>query len=150
MNIYTDASFSWQRYIDTDDKIIKGKVCIIAEDSIESPFNIIEEVGIGRVDKLKQYINILELIAITRAIEIAGEKGWGNINVITDSSVAKTWATRGIRASLFTEAHRSCQEYFNKAKAGHKGRVEIMHVVRDKNPAGKLLEIEKENEQYKG
>jgi len=144
MKLYTDATFTWQKYAKTDDKILKGGICIIAEDNAKHPLNIIEEVGVGRVEGLKQYINIFELVAVARAIEIAKEKGWNEIEVITDSFIAKTWANKGVHASPYTEAHRSCQEYITRVKMEHGGKIEIGHVLRDQNPAGKLLEIELE------
>jgi len=144
MKLYTDATFTWQKYAKTDDKILKGKICIIAEDNAEHPLNVIEEVVVGRVEGLKQYINIYELIAVARAIELAKEKGWDDIQIFTDSSVAKTWANKGVSATPFTEAHRSCQEYITRVKMEHSGKIEIGHVLRDQNPAGKLLEIELE------
>lgn len=144
MKLYTDATFPWQKYANTDDKILKGKICIIAEDNAEHPLNVIEEVGVGRVEGLKQYINIFELIAVTRAIEIAKEKGWNDIQIFTDSFIAKTWANKEVNASPFTEVHRSCQEYITKAKAEHGGKIEIGHILREYNPAGELLEIELE------
>jgi ribonuclease HI len=144
MKLYADATFTWQKYADTDDKLLKGKICIIAEDNPEHPFNVIEEVIVGRVEGLKQYINIYELIAVARAIELAKEKGWDDIQIFTDSFIAKTWANKKVSASPFTEAHRSCQEYIIRAKAEHGGKIEVGHVLRDHNPAGELLEIELE------
>jgi len=144
MKLYTDATVTWQKYANNKETILKGKICIIAEDNAEHPFYVIEEVAVGRVEGLKQYINVYELIAVARAIELAKEKGWNDIQIFTDSSVAKTWANKGVSATPFTEAHRSCQEYITKVKAEHGGKIEIGHVLRDQNPAGKLLEIELE------
>lgn len=144
MKLYTDATFTWQKYVDTEDKILKGKICIVAENDPENPLNVIEEVGVGRVEGLKQYINALELIAVARAVELSKERGWDDIQIFTDSFIAKTWATKEVNANPYTELHRSCQEYITRAKANHGGRIEVGHVFREHNPAGKLLEIELE------
>ena len=136
---YTDASFDWTSTEKTNGNVIRGKIAIVGEG-----LKLIEDVVIGKVPTLKQYINIYELIAVARAIELAKEKGWDDIQIFTDSSVAKTWANKGVSATPFTEAHRSCQEYITRVKMEHGGKIEVGHVLRDQNPAGKLLEIELE------
>lgn len=145
MKMYTDASFTWQKYATTDEKALNGQICVVAENDADNPFHVIEDTVVGRVEGLKQYINCFELIAVARAIEIAKEKGWDDIQIITDSFIAKTWATnRKVNASPYTELHRSCEEFITRAIREHGGKIEVGHILREHNPAGKLLEIELE------
>lgn len=140
---YTDASYSWQS-TDNGENIVRGKIGVVSES-----FERIEKVAIGKVPKLKQYINVFELTAIARAVELASLENpkEESIAIHTDSNVAKCWASAGnINPKVATEAHDSAIEYLRKARIQFGGIVTFHFVPRDKNPAGKLLEVELEKE----
>lgn len=143
--IYTDAGYTWQNTDSTPEGgIIKGRICVADGEEFER----VEIVGIGKVPVLKQYINIFELTAIARAIEIAIEKGWvGSLAIYTDSKVAMIWASSGkVSQKVETDAHRNALEYLRTARKNYVGIVTYNHVGRDRNPAGKRLERELEKE----
>ena len=141
--LYTDAGYRFQ---DTDlhpDHVI-GRICVADTEGFEQ----VEMVKIGKVPVLKQYINLLELIAIARAIEIAIEKGWvGSLAIHTDSQVAMIWASSGkVSKKVETVAHTSALEYLKKIRRNYIGIVTYNQVPRDYNPAGKRLEKELEKD----
>lgn len=142
--LYTDAGYTWQNTEKTEDGApIMGRICVADDEG----FSRVEMVGVGKVPVLKQYINIFELVAIARAIEIAIEKGWvGNLAIYTDSKVAMIWASHGVGEKVKTEAHANAQEYLRTARKNYIGIVTYYHVPRDYNPAGKILEIELEKD----
>lgn len=142
--LYTDAGYTWQNTDKTENgKPIMGRICVADGEE----FSRIELVGIGKVPVLKQYINVFELVAIARAIEIAIEKGWvGNLAIYTDSKVAMIWASHGVGKKVETEAHRNAYEYLRTARKNYIGIVTYNHVGRDRNPAGKILEVELEKD----
>ena len=146
--IYTDAGYTWQNTLSTKDgEPIMGRICVADGEG----FQRIEMVGVGKVPVLKQYINIFELIAIARAIEVAIEMGWvGSLSIHTDSKVAMIWASSGkVSQKVETEAHKGALEYLRTARKNYVGIVTYNHVGRDYNPAGKLLEIELEKDRAK-
>lgn len=146
--IYTDAGYTWQNTDKTEDgKQIMGRICVADDDG----FSRVELVGVGKVPDLKQYINIFELIAVARAIEIAIEKGWvGSLAIYTDSQVATIWAAKGsVNKKVETEAHRSALEYLRTARKNYIGIVSYNHVPRDFNVAGKILEKELDKDRKK-
>ena len=57
--LYCDASFDWTHTTTTEEPIVRGKIAISGEG-----LNTIEKVAIGKVPDLRQYINILELVAL--------------------------------------------------------------------------------------
>ena len=139
--LYTDAGYTWQNTDKTEEgKPIIGRICVADGEG----FSRVELAGIGKVPRLKQYINIFELIAIARAIEVAIEKGWvGSLKIYTDSQVAMIWAKNGkVSNKVKTNGHISALEYLCTARKNYIGDVTYNHVGRDNNPAGKLLEIE--------
>ncbi|KKT20039.1 MAG: hypothetical protein UW07_C0019G0011 [Candidatus Nomurabacteria bacterium GW2011_GWF2_43_8] len=141
--LYTDASFDWTSTEKVIENVVRGKIAI----SDGEKFNYVDKVAIGKVPELKQYINILELFAIGRAIELAIEHNFkGILSIWSDSQVAVGWANnKKINPKVETEAHRNALEY---VIATHKkyGEVEYNFIPRDQNPAGKLLEAELEKE----
>lgn len=146
--LYTDAGYTWQNTETTPEGgIIKGRICVADSHG----FHRIEVAGIGKVPILKQYINIFELTAIARAIEVAIEMGWvGSLRVTTDSKVAMIWASSGkVSQKVETEAHRNALEYLRTARKNYAGTVTYHHIGRDHNPAGKLLEKELEKDRAK-
>ena len=146
--LYTDAGYTWQNTEATPDgQPIMGRICVADEEG----FNRIEMVGVGKVPDLKQYINVFELIAIARAIEVAIEKGWvGNLRITTDSKTAMIWASNGkVSQKAETEAHKGALEYLRTARKNYIGIVTYTHIGRNQNPAGKLLEIELEKDRAK-
>jgi len=142
-HLYTDASFDHRSTNQSIEPFVRGKIAI-AGDGLE----IVEKVCVGKVPKLKQYINVLELIAIARAVEIAGQRKLGSsLKVTTDSKTAMIWASNGkVNPDVQTEAHLNALEYLKKSKAEFGGIVTFYHIQRDWNPAGKLLEAELERE----
>lgn len=146
--IYTDAGYTWQNTDKTEEgKQIMGRICVADDDG----FSRVEVVGVGKVPDLKQYINIFELIAVARAIEVAIEKGWiGSLAIYTDSQVATIWAGKGsVNKKVETEAHRSALEYLRTARKNYIGIVSYNHVPRDFNVAGKILEKELDKDRKK-
>jgi ribonuclease HI len=146
--LYTDAGYTWQNTATTKDgEPIMGRICVADEEG----FNSIEMAGVGKVPVLKQYINVFELIAIARAIEVAIEKGWvGSLSIHTDSKVAMIWASTGkVSSKVETDAHIGALEYLRTARKNYIGIVTYNHVGREHNPAGKLLEKELEKDRAK-
>lgn len=144
--VYTDAGYTWQNTstVKEGGQII-GRICVADDDG----FVRVEKVGVGKVPKLVQYINIFELIAVARSIEIAIEKGWtGNLAIYTDSQVAMGWASKGTikNKRVETEAHRSALEYLRTARKNYIGIVSYNYVPRDYNLAGHVLEKELEKD----
>ena len=143
--LYTDASFDWNHTQATKEPIVRGKIAISDGNSFER----IDKVAIGKVEGLKQYINVLELTAVARAVELASEMNPKDesLSIYTDSQVAMYWARAGkIKASVATEAHDNALEYLRKARIQFGGIITFNYIPRDQNPAGKLLEIELEKE----
>lgn len=146
--LFTDAGYTWQNTETTKDgEPVIGRICVADSEG----FSRIEQVGIGKVPVLKQYINIFELVAIARAIEVAIEKGWvGSLAIYTDSKVASIWASNGkVSKKVETEAHKNALEYLRTARKNYIGIVTYHHVHREKNPAGHLLEKELEKDRAK-
>jgi hypothetical protein len=146
--LYTDAGYTWQNTLTTKDgEPILGRICVADTEG----FSQIETAGVGKVPVLRQYINIFELIAVARAIEVAIEKGWvGNLAIYTDSKVAMIWASQGkVSKKVETEAHKNALEYLRTARKNYVGIVTYNHVGRNYNPAGKLLEKELEKDRAK-
>lgn len=167
--LYTDASFDWNQTEKTKENVVRGKIAI--SDGIS--FERIDKVAIGKVPELKQYINILELFAIARAIEIASEmrreesgsckclscngecfgcnechqENFNALTIFTDSQTAMYWARNGIESKeTATEAHNNALEYLRRARIQFGGEITFNFIGRNENPAGKLLEIELEKE----
>lgn len=135
--LYSDASFDWNTTDKTTENVVYGRTAVVGEG-----ISVVEKVVIGKVPGLKQYTNILELVAIARAIELASERMWDEpLEINTDSQVAKTWATKGIKPKTATEAHQNALEYLSKAKRMYYlGDITINYVPRERNLAGHLLE----------
>lgn len=146
--LFTDAGYTWQNTDATKEgEAIMGRICVADSEG----FSRIEMVGVGKVPVLKQYINVFELIAVARAIEVAIEKGWvGSLAIYTDSKTASIWASSGkVSKASETEAHRNALEYLRTARKNYIGIVTYNHVRREKNPAGHLLEKELEKDRAK-
>lgn len=137
--IYTNSLFNYQKYKELpDEKVLTGIICVACDD-----FQKIEKVGVGRVEGLKQYTNIFEFIAIARAVELAIEnKLTEDLEIFTDSLTAKTWAEKGMKIERYTAAHKSANSYFQDMIKNYPHNVVFEHIGREKNPAGKILEIE--------
>lgn len=139
--LYTDAGYTWQNTEATEDgKPIMGRICV----SDGNDLNKVEMVGVGRVPVLRQYINIFELIAVARAVEVAIENGFvGDLEIHTDSMVAMGWAKNGRCSNkVRTLAHDGALEYLANARKNFIGEITFHHVPRDINPAGIILEGE--------
>ena len=144
--LYTDAGYNWKSTDEDNRNVVFGRICV----SDGEGFSCVEKVAIGKVPVLKQYINVFELVAIARAMEIAIGKGWiGSLAIYTDSKVAMTWAGHGVNPKVTTEAHKGAYEYLRTARQNYGGIVTFNHVSREKNPAGKLLELELEKDKEK-
>lgn len=93
--LYTDASFDYKYTADSGENIARGKICV----SDGKNFTKIDRVAIGKVEGLLQYINVLELTAVARAIELACEipDKDGSLQIYTDSETAMYWARAGKR-----------------------------------------------------
>lgn len=142
-HVFCDASFDYRHTDSTDEPVVRGKIAIVSDD-----FKVVERIAIGKVEGLRQYINILELIAIARAIEMGVNYGWEKyLTINTDSMVARAWARRGkFQPKSMNEAHKSAIDYLNTVKKLFGGTIEFVQIPRDKNPAGHLLEAELERE----
>ena len=143
-HIFTDGSFDHRSTDSTTENIVRGKIAIVGEG-----LSIVEKVAIGKVPALKQYINILELVAIARAMEIAKEQGFDeDLTITTDSMTAMAWARAGKikNKKVETQAHIGAIGYLNKVRTDYGKHIDVEHIGRDSNPAGKLLEAELERE----
>lgn len=141
---YADASFDWSFTNKTKESVVRGKIAVSDGDG----FNRVEKVAIGKVEGLKQYINILELTAIARAVELASEtlNKDKSLQIFTDSNVAMFWARAGkIRPKVLTLAHQNALDYLKKARLEFGGIVTFDTVPRERNPAGFLLQAELDN-----
>lgn len=143
--LYTDASFDHRSTDKTAENIVRGKIAIA--DGLG--FAKVDKVAVGKVEGLKQYINVLELTAVARAIELACEMKdcEGSLVVFTDSQTAMYWARAAkIKDSVRTVAHDNALEYLRNARIKFGGIVTFDFVPREKNFAGWLLaeELEKE------
>lgn len=138
--LYTDAGYRWQ---DTEKDLhlpVVGRICVTDNEE----YTKVEAVKVGRVPMLKQYNNVLELIAIARAVETAIEMGWiGSLSILTDSKVAMIWASSmKVNPKVETDAHRNALEYLRSARKNYGGIITFRHVPRNYNPAGIVLEKE--------
>ena len=145
--LYTDASFDWTSTDQTTENVVRGKIAI----SDGNGFERVEKVVIGKVEGLKQYINVLELTAVARAIELANQENpkSDKLNIFTDSKTAMYWARKSnIKQKIRTTAHDNVLEYLRRVRIqfGFGGKIEFNFVPRDNNPAGKLLEAQLEKE----
>lgn len=143
--LYTDASFDSAHTAQTTEPFVRGKIAV----SDGKEFQRVERVAVGKVPNLQQYINILELTAVARAVELACDMTDcdGFLHVYTDSMVAKAWATNGkVNPKVSTEAHVSALEYLRQARIKFGGGVTFYHILRDGNPAGWLLAKELKRE----
>ena len=142
---YCDASFDWNQTETNGEDVVRGKIAI----SNGNSFGRIEKVVIGKVENLKQYINIYELTAIARAIELASEENPKSetLTIFTDSMTAMYWSRNNkIPPKIATTAHDNALEYLRRARIQFGGEVIFNHVLREQNPAGFLLEKELEKE----
>lgn len=139
--LYCDGSFDWTHTNKTKEPVVRGKIAV----SDGKGFDRVEKVAVGKVEGLRQYINIFELIAIARAIELAKEVSDedNSLQLFTDSNVAMFWARAGkIRNKVRTLAHDNALEYLKKARLAFGGIVTIDTIPRERNRAGFLLEDE--------
>lgn len=142
--LYTDASFDYRHTDKTPDNIVCGKIAIADGNGFER----IDKVAVGKVEGLKQYINILELTAIARAVELAYDMNIEDksLEVITDSQTAMFWARNGIKnKEVMTDAHAGALDYLKRARLNFGGIITFNFVPREHNPAGHLLQAELDN-----
>lgn len=142
--LYTDASFDYRHTDETPENIVRGKIAI----SDGEHFHSVEKAVIGKVEGLKQYINILELTAIARAVELAYDMNIEDksLEVVTDSQVAMFWARNGIKnKEVMTDAHASALDYLKRVRLNFGGIITFNFVPRERNPAGFLLQAELDN-----
>lgn len=139
--LYTDASYRWQDTERNNSPVCNGKICVADGEG----FVLVEQAGVGKVPKLKQYINIFELIAIARAVEVAIEKGWiGSLSIYSDSQIAVIWASsKKVNPKIETVAHVNALDYLRSALKNYGGIVTFRHTPRENNPAGHVLEEKK-------
>lgn len=145
ITLFCDASFDWTHTKITVEKFVRGKIAV--SDGVD--FNKVEKTVVGKIEGLKQYINILELIAIARAVELACDMKdeERSLRIFTDSKVAMIWASSGtINPKVATEAHLNALEYLRKARIAYGGIITFNHTPRESNPAGHLLAAELEVE----
>lgn len=142
--LYTDASFDWNHTDKTKETVVRGKIAV----SDGNGFERVDKVAVGKVNGLKQYINILELTALARAIELAIENNFeGTLSLWSDSRVAVSWAHSGrINPKVSTLAHATALDYLKGAIQKYNGDIQFNFIPRDANPAGHLLEDELEKE----
>ena len=143
--LYCDASFDWAQTEINDENVVRGKIAI----SNGNNFKRIEKVVIGKVEGLKQYINIYELTAVARAVELASELNPKpeTLTIFTDSMTAMYWARNNkIPSKILTSAHDNALEYLRRARIQFGGEVIFNHVLREQNPAGFLLQKELDKE----
>ena len=123
---------------------MSGKIAI----SDGASFHRVEKVVVGKVEGLQQYINVLELTAVARAVELAVEhfkdECDGSLEIHTDSMTAMYWAQAGgiKKKGIRTVAHDGALEYLRMARLLFGGISTFHHIPREKNPAGHLLAAE--------
>lgn len=127
------------------ESVVRGRIAVCSKSPEANPtdnFVAIENVVVGRVEGLKQYINVLELIAIARSIEVAAQRGWDKkIEIYTDSQVAFCWArSRKVNPKVETKAHIEALAYLKRSREMFGGRVDLVNIPRELNEAGFLLE----------
>jgi ribonuclease HI len=129
--IYCDAAFDWEANIKLPEKF--GFIGIVGDGIEES-----RKMTIPEIPGLKQYINLLELHAIKFALETAKNRGWDQVEILTDSQVAASWASKRKILMKQSEYHQKLQRSVRSLLAGFKD-VKIVQVPRDKNPAGEFF-----------
>src|SRR3990167_3688117 len=137
--LYCDASFDHNSTNQTQEPVVRGKIAIYGEELKQ-----VDKVAIGKVEGLQQYINVFELTAIARAVEIAVEHKWGEaLMIYTDSQTAMYWARAGQikKKGIETLAHTNALEYLARGKNAYGQTIVFNYIPRDGNPAGRLLEI---------
>lgn len=142
--IHTDAGCKWQ---ETKNKpTVKGRICIADHDG----FVLVEEPVLETQPHLRQYINVFEMLAIARAIEIATEKKWGNaLSISTDSMTARFWVTNGIKnKKVSTPLHQAVYQRVCEARRAFGGVITFHLIPREENRAGHVLEDMLEKEKY--
>ena len=159
--LYCDASFDWTHTEKNGEDIVRGKVAVVGDGIAR-----MDRVAVGKVEGLKQYINVFELTAIARAVELASEMNkakplcdhpeqcnhWSchptdSLAIYTDSRTAMIWASSGkIKGGVRTLAHENALEYLRKVRLQFGGLITFNFVRREGNPAGELLEKELEKE----
>lgn len=143
--LYCDASFDWTHTEKNGENFVRGKLAVHGE-GIER----IDKVAVGKVEGLRQYINVLELTAIARAVELACEAGFWkdedrSLAIFTDSKTAMIWASSG-KIKTPTEAHKNALDYLKKVRLAYGGIITFNCIPRELNPAGEMLERELEKE----
>ena len=126
--IYVDASYNWK-----NTGPVLGKICIKGDGFPQ----IIEEHELPRISWLNQYINLFELLAITRACEIACEKGMNDVTIYTDSGTAYWWSKRMKNPNSIV--HKDIYLRCIKAQSRIK-HVQIVQISREINKAGFVFE----------
>lgn len=151
IKFYCDASFNYNHtdsQRENGENVVRGKIAVVSEGA---PIEIkaVDKVMVGLVPGLRQYINILELTAVARAVELAIiHKFEGDIEIFTDSRIAAGWAhNKCVNPKIETEAHRQAIDYLKGGLQKYPGKVMFYFVPRERNPAGHLLEAELEKEQ---
>lgn len=138
--IYTDASFDFVAEADNGKDHVIGKTAMVS-----GAIRIVDLAYIPRVAGLVQYINILETMAITRAIGVAGANLWSDDLLIrTDSRIAVSWFKHGPRAQCMTPVHENMMKVLRAKVREYPGKVTVEHVRREDNLAGWILERELE------
>lgn len=129
--IYCDAAFDFKENMKLPNKF--GYIGIVG-DGIEESRKII----IPEIPGLKQYINLLELHAVQFALETAKAKGWDKVEVLTDSQVAASWASKRKLLIKKSEYHQELQRAVRSLLAGFND-AKIVQVSRNENPAGEFF-----------
>lgn len=136
--LFTDASFDFQsEKVNGKDHVI-GKTAIVGEGITK-----VELAYLERIPGLVQYINVLETLAVARAVGMAIENGWhGELAIRTDSRVAVAWCRHGPRSQIVTPVHIKVLRFLRERIAVYDGNITVDFVSRWRNPAGKVLEQE--------
>lgn len=138
--LFTDASFDYASEFETGADHVIGKTAIVG-DGIRK----VELAYLARVPGLKQYINVLETLAVARAIGLAIDNGWsGDLAIRTDSRVAVAWARGGPNPRCRTAVHDKVMHVLRENAKRYAGQIWVDFVPRHKNLAGHVLERELE------
>lgn len=146
--LYTDASFDYKHADETLEDFVRGKICV----SDGNGYERIEKVVVGKVGALRQYINILELTAVARAVELASElkaadTSLDSLAIYTDSKIAMSWAINGkMKDKVRTVAHDNVLAYLRRGRLQFGGVITFNWVSRNDNPAGFALARELKRE----
>lgn len=131
IEIWVDAGFAWSKNLKSQKK--EG---IVAFKTGNKPIKE-KLIRVKEIKGLKQYSNLMELIAVLEALKSTKAK---NILIRTDSQIARSWTLRKTNdLDQFSEQHFATKEKINNLIRKLK-YFDIVWISRNDNPVGIWLE----------